>query len=32
VILFVGLKIAWRGTAATGVAVEGPFRMTPAAG
>jgi hypothetical protein len=31
VILFVGLQIAWRGTAATGVAVEGPFRLTPAA-
>ena len=31
VILFVGLQIAWRGTAATGVAVEGPFRMTPMA-
>jgi hypothetical protein len=32
VILFVGLQIAWRGTAATSVAVEGPFRLTPAAG
>jgi hypothetical protein len=31
VILFVGLQIAWRGTAATGAAVEGPFRLTPAA-
>lgn len=31
VILFVGLQIAWRGTAATGVAVEGPFRFTPMA-
>jgi len=31
VILFVGLQIAWRGTAATGVAVEGPFRLAPAA-
>jgi hypothetical protein len=31
VILFVGLQIAWRGTAATGVAVEGPFRLTPMA-
>jgi hypothetical protein len=31
VILFVGLQIAWRGTASTGVAVEGPFRLTPAA-
>jgi hypothetical protein len=31
VILFVGLQIAWRGTASTGVAVEGPFRMTPLA-
>jgi hypothetical protein len=32
VIIFVGLQIAWRGTAATGVAVEGPFQLTPAAG
>jgi hypothetical protein len=32
VILFVGLQIAWRGTAATSLAVEGPFRLTPAAG
>lgn len=32
VILFVGLQIAWRGTAATGVAVEGPFPLTPVAG
>lgn len=32
VILFVGLQIAWRGTAATTLAVEGPFRLTPAAG
>ncbi|MFL6429234.1 MAG: hypothetical protein ACJ71S_13395 [Acidobacteriaceae bacterium] len=31
VILFVGLQIAWRGTAATRVAVEGPFRLTPTA-
>ena len=31
VILFVGLQIAWRGTAATILAVEGPFRLTPAA-
>ena len=31
VILFVGLQIAWRGTAATRVAVEGPFRLTPMA-
>jgi hypothetical protein len=31
VILFVGLQIAWRGSAATGVAVEGPFRLTPMA-
>ncbi|HEY3988604.1 MAG TPA: hypothetical protein VGM02_04840 [Acidobacteriaceae bacterium] len=31
VIVFVGLQIAWRGTAATQVAVEGPFRLTPAA-
>jgi hypothetical protein len=31
VILFVGLQIAWRGTAATTPAIEGPFRMTPAA-
>jgi hypothetical protein len=31
VILFVGLQIAWRGTAATRPAVEGPFQLTPAA-
>ncbi len=31
VILFIGLQIAWRGTAATHVAVEGPFRLTPTA-
>ena len=31
VILFVGLQIAGRGTAATTLAVEGPFRLTPAA-
>ena len=31
VIVFVGLQIAWRGTAAASVAVEGPFRLTPAA-
>jgi hypothetical protein len=31
VILFIGLQIAWRGTAATHIAVEGPFRLTPAA-
>jgi hypothetical protein len=31
VILFVGLQIAWRGTAAARVAVEGPFRLTPMA-
>jgi hypothetical protein len=31
VILFIGLRIAWRGTAATHVAVEGPFRPTPMA-
>jgi hypothetical protein len=31
VILFVGLQIAWRGTAAGRVAVEGPFRLTPMA-
>lgn len=32
VILYVGLQIAWRGTAAPGAVVEGPFRLTPAAG
>ena len=32
IILWIGLKIAWRGTAATTPAVEGPFRLTPAAG
>jgi hypothetical protein len=32
VILFIGLQIAWRGTAATSVAVEGPFPLTPVAG
>ena len=31
VILFVGLRIAWRGTAAASATVEGPFRLTPAA-
>jgi hypothetical protein len=31
VILFVGMQIAWRGTAAPRVTVEGPFRLTPAA-
>ena len=31
VILYVGLSLAWRGTAAQRVTVEGPFRMTPAA-
>jgi hypothetical protein len=31
VILYVGLSLAWRGTAAQRVAVEGPFRLTPAA-
>lgn len=31
VILFIGLQIAWRGAAATHVAVEGPFRLTPMA-
>jgi len=31
VILFVGLQIAWRGTAATNPTIEGPFRLTPAA-
>jgi hypothetical protein len=31
VILFVGLQLAWRGTAAARVAVEGPFRLTPMA-
>jgi hypothetical protein len=31
VILFVGLQIAWRGTAAASATVEGPFRLTPAA-
>jgi hypothetical protein len=31
VILFVGLQIAWRGAAATPIAVEGPFRLIPAA-
>jgi len=31
VILYVGLQIAWRGTAAPRVTVEGPFRLKPAA-
>lgn len=31
VILYVGLSLAWRGTAAQRAAVEGPFRLTPAA-
>ena len=31
VILFVGLRIAWRGTAAQRLAIEGPFQLTPAA-
>jgi hypothetical protein len=31
VILFVGLQIAWRGTAGASATVEGPFRLTPAA-
>ena len=31
VILFVGLRIAWRGTAAPKTTVEGPFRLKPAA-
>ena len=31
VILYVGLQIAWRGTAAQRIAVEGPFRPTEAA-
>jgi hypothetical protein len=31
VILFVGLRIAWRGTAAASATVEGPFHLTPAA-
>jgi hypothetical protein len=31
VILYVGLNIAWRGTAAQRLAVEGPFQLTPAA-
>ncbi len=31
VILFVGLRIAWRGTAAPSANVEGPFRPKPAA-
>ena len=31
VILFVGLRIAWRGTAAPSTTVEGPFRLKPAA-
>jgi hypothetical protein len=31
VILYVGLSLAWRGAAAQRVAVEGPFRLTPAA-
>jgi hypothetical protein len=31
VILFVGLRIAWRGTAAPSATVEGPFRLKPAA-
>ena len=31
VILFVGLRIAWRGTAAPMATVEGPFRLKPAA-
>ncbi len=31
VILYVGLSLAWRGTAPQRVAVEGPFRLTPAA-
>jgi hypothetical protein len=30
VILIVGLRIAWRGTAAEPTVVEGPFRLTPA--
>ena len=32
VILVVGLRIAWRMTAAEPLAIEGPFRVTPAAG
>ena len=31
VILYVGLQIAWRGTAAPRATVEGPFRLKPAA-
>jgi hypothetical protein len=31
VILYIGLSLAWRGAAAQRVAVEGPFRLTPAA-
>jgi hypothetical protein len=31
VILYVGLSLAWRGTAAQRIAVEGPFRLTSAA-
>ena len=31
VILYVGLQIAWRGTAAPRATVEGPFRLTSAA-
>lgn len=31
VILFVGLRIAWRGTASTRPTVEGPYRLTTAA-
>ena len=32
VILVVGLRIAWRMTAAEATTVQGPFRLTPSAG